>query len=79
MFHSDIQRSKIGDVNARPSGVKVQTHWESGGRFSESFQGLLPFFFFSPPLSGIFTLVRAAPGAIHYGVKVLVLLSGLEA
>lgn len=36
---------------------------------------------FSSPLffSGIFTLSSAAPGAIHYCVKVLVLCFGLEA
>lgn len=46
-------------------------HWESSGRYSKTFQDLL----FPPPFfSGIFTLSCAAAGAIHYCVKVLVLL-----
>lgn len=45
-------------------------HWESSGRYSETFQDL-PFSLF---FSGIFTLSCAAAGAIHYCVKVLVLL-----
>ena len=49
--------------------VKVQMHWESSGRCSETFKDL-PLFLFS----GIFALSCAAAGAIHYCVKVLVLL-----
>lgn len=64
--------------------VRVQMHWESSGCYSESFQD--PLFSLPPPrpplslfFPGIFTLGRAAPGAIHYCVKVLVLRFGLEA
>lgn len=49
--------------------VRVQMHWESSGRYSEIFQDL-PFCLFS----GISALSCVVAGAIHYCVKVLVLL-----
>ena len=69
-FHGEICSFKCSVFQ-----VRVQMHWESSGRYSESFQGLL----FSPFFSGIFTSSSAAPRAIHYCVKVLVLCFGLEA
>lgn len=76
MFYSEIQKIKL---ELRILGSRGQSsnalgkQWEL---FRKLFSPSSSFFFFS---SGIFTLSRTAPGAIHYCVKVLVLRSGLEA
>lgn len=72
-------KEKIGYVNARSFGSKFKRTGKAVGVISKAFKVFSPPFFFFLFPSGIFALRRAAPGAILYCVKVLVLRSGLEA